>query len=259
MSLFGKKKKRKSALETAKKKKKAKRGRTHLVIGLVLSVLIVGFLYRFATSQYFAISRIDIVNNQRVSGQRITELAGIKVGDNLLKVSSSKINKQLKTEPWINRTDVVKKLPSTLELRIVERLPIAILEAPNGRFLADRYSIAVAQANGEQLPVVRIPGIAAVVVSKRIDNPDFQVALNFIAGLSDRLRRELRDVTVDGQKKIMASTTDGVAINYGLLEDVNKKNYVLDVILSKARVDGTRLKLIDLRSVTNPVVLKAGP
>lgn len=252
-----KKKKHKSRAETAKKEKKAKRTRLHFVIGAILAVFALVFGYRLANSAYFAISRIEVTNNQRISAQRVSEISGVSIGQSLLTVSSLKVNEKVKQEPWIRKVDIIRKLPNVLELKVSERVPIAMLGAANGRFLMDRDSVVIALAQGETLPIIVAEGVKNAEVNKRVDNAQFQVGLSYIASMPEQMQRQMQEVRVDSQNKIIAMTTGGTQINYGDLEDVDKKNYVLNVFLTKAKVERQKFETIDLRVPANPVVKKA--
>lgn len=259
MSLFKKKKKKRRNPEiAAKKKKKALRHRTYGVVGIVLMISVLFFGYRFASSSYFAIAKVEVTNNSVIPPDKILGVSGVKVGSNILTVSSTRINKNFAGEPWVNRIDVIRKLPNVVELRVTERKPIAIIAAKNGRFLVDRYSIVLGADNGAPLPVIVAGQINEIKVNQRVDDKHFQVGLSYTSSLPQQVYQAIKEVRVDGDNNLNATTTGGTEIKYGFLEDVDKKNYVLNVILSKAKVEGQALQLVDVRVVSNPVIKKVG-
>ena len=84
---------------------------------------------------------------------------GIHLGDNLFSIDPGELRRRLAAIPNVEHCEVTRILPDTLHLRIVERIPRAILSNPGGRFVVDEEGIVIPRRESmadklPQLPVI---------------------------------------------------------------------------------------------------------
>ncbi len=122
-----------------------------------------------ATAQFgFKVTDIMVQGRQFTSGEKILKTIQLKTGDPIFKVSPYEIRQNLKEVPWIQDAQVYRQLPSTIYIKIVERVPIAIWQHQRNHYLVDGQGVIITNKNLPQftkLPVV-VGGDAPVHVPK---------------------------------------------------------------------------------------------
>lgn len=105
--------------------------RIKIRILIILGLLVLIFLL-LAGSWYWknhrSLTKYSVKGNREVSEAQIIELTQTKKGIRLNTVSSAKINKRLKKNPFIESAIVKAELPGTLLIEVKEREPVARLE-----------------------------------------------------------------------------------------------------------------------------------
>jgi len=110
--------------------------RVGIGVALVLALTVAG-ARALARSSHFTVQRLAVSGNARLSADEVsTLLAGLR-GQNTLRVDLSAWQERLATSRWVRSSELHRVLPSTVEVKIVERVPLAI-GRENGRlFLLD--------------------------------------------------------------------------------------------------------------------------
>ena len=121
---------------------------------LVVATLIVG--YRVAASaSLFQLRSIDVTGTSRTSAEEIegvTRRAVARTG--VWRADLAAISAELGRLPGVRRAIVSRVLPDRLRVRIVERVPIAVVHSSGGHFLwVDEEGVAM----GEMKPSDRVP------------------------------------------------------------------------------------------------------
>ena len=82
----------------------------------------------------------------------ILKLTGLKGGENLFKISLSKIKRQILKNPEVERVTLVRHLPDTLEVIVKKRTPVAMIELRRKKYLVDPSGIVICEVkNGESI------------------------------------------------------------------------------------------------------------
>lgn len=102
------------------------------IAGLALagtSLAVVGYgLYQTCASRTFLpLERIEVISNNRLSREEIVDLAGVKPGDDMLKIRLSRVVEHLGRNPWLHEVKVRRNFPETLRIEVKERVPLAIV------------------------------------------------------------------------------------------------------------------------------------
>ncbi|MFQ6081733.1 MAG: cell division protein FtsQ/DivIB [Candidatus Aminicenantia bacterium] len=112
---------------------------------LILLVMAGGFFYLIRSGYLFLISweklnvkEIEVVSQKKELKREIEDkLKTIKLG-NILLVNIEILKQELMVNKWVKEIYVKKILPSTLRIKILERIPIAILEKDGFYLLGDK-------------------------------------------------------------------------------------------------------------------------
>lgn len=101
----------------------------------VLPFLLFGILLILWFSPYFQVTQVTISGNHQVSSDEIMLLLEEPVGKPLIKMYAEPLQERLLLHPWVVKTEVFIKFPSTLEIHIQERETLLYLPY-YGSFLA---------------------------------------------------------------------------------------------------------------------------
>jgi cell division protein FtsQ len=92
-------------------------------------VTIAAWLYLRAQSDVrFALKKIDVAGAVQTPRAAIDEVTKSYAGTNLFRLDITRLQESLQRLPWVSRVEIEKNLPDTLHIRVVERVPVALLQ-----------------------------------------------------------------------------------------------------------------------------------
>lgn len=124
-------KKSKKTNKTKKEKPKTKSKKLKFVKWIVLIILLIIALILFLRSSVFNIKEIVVLNNNRVSSEQIITLSELETGTNMFKLAKSKISKNIKANPYVEKVKIKRGITGTVTLDITERVPTYMLKFSN--------------------------------------------------------------------------------------------------------------------------------
>ncbi len=107
--------------EEKRRKKRIKRIKFFLKLFLLIGIIVGGIVFAF-TSPIFNITDINVINNSTISSDTIISLSGLKSGENIFKFYKGDIIDKIKENPYVESVEIHRKLPSTIEIEITERV-----------------------------------------------------------------------------------------------------------------------------------------
>ena len=117
---------------------------TAALIALFVFVLVAVF------SPMLAVEKIEILGNQRIPLKQLETALKGELGRPLPQVTVAGVTDELKRFKLIQSVSVVNLPPHLLQVRIVERQPICIIETSRGKFLYDPAGVEIAKAGCEK-------------------------------------------------------------------------------------------------------------
>ncbi len=108
--------------------------KTLFYIILVIGLLSAGVFYLCRTVPYFGIADIRFYGLEHLDRARLLKLSKISPGDNIFAADLDAYKDSLLKEPWILEVEVIRNIPSTISVRIRERVP-SFLVKKNGYYL----------------------------------------------------------------------------------------------------------------------------
>lgn len=115
---------RRKQLSKQQRKRKKRNRRIKLILKIILLIgVIVGGITFALTSPIFNIKNIQVLNNSQVSSDTIISLSELRTDQNIFKFSSNNVIEKIKENPYIENVEVHRKIPSTVQIEIEERIP----------------------------------------------------------------------------------------------------------------------------------------
>ena len=115
-------KRRKITKQEKKRKKKIKRIKFFLKLFLLIAIIVGGTVFAF-TSPIFNIKDIKVTNNSQITSDTIISLSGLKTEEDIFKFYKNDVVNKIKENPYVDSAEVHRKLPSTIEIDVTERVP----------------------------------------------------------------------------------------------------------------------------------------
>jgi cell division protein FtsQ len=79
------------------------------------------------TSRRFAVTAIEVDGNARRTSEAIASESGLSVGANIFATDLDAARTRLLADPWILDAALARRLPTTLVIRVTERVPAALV------------------------------------------------------------------------------------------------------------------------------------
>jgi cell division protein FtsQ len=230
-------------------------GRILIAFAIVAALVFAAFfVYQ---SSLFSVQEVQVEGTQRLTSERLTELAAIPESSTLLRLDDKGIESRLETDPWIESAKVSRSFPSTIVLTVVERKIAMVVEVPathDGtsvqRWLVSQDGIWLGSVNAEststsvldgalvgvselaQWPPVKevgqsvSPQIGAAVADEGVLN-----ALAIVNGFTPDMLALVRSVSAPDRVKTTIALTNNVEVAFGAAEDIEAKEQVIRTLL----------------------------
>ncbi len=138
-------------------------------LGAFLSIVLTAALcyggwagYRWLThAALFRIAGVDVKGVRSVSDADIRGLAAQFTGQNIFQADLGAATHRALANPWVKDVRIERRFPDRIGIEITERVPRAVLQAANGRFLADGEGVVIVpvpRGADPELPVIAIRG-----------------------------------------------------------------------------------------------------
>jgi len=256
-------------------KTKASKGTTARRGGLVASAIFLGGVVLlaaylilsyagslfFSRNPHFELKNIEIHSDGRLPPSELAEYANLKTGINLFDIDFEALRTNLESIPSVESVRIQRKLPDTLVVDVVERVPVAQVDwkwraAP---FLVDRNGVVLlATPSGKALPLITGGRFDQLRPGEQINDAGVRYALDIISacdsmGLSSQMDFERFDLRYPDY--INATLAGGIGARFPR-HSASNKVVRLAATLQVARERGQRVKTVDLvpEGLNTPVV-----
>lgn len=171
-----KKKKYKNKQEEERAKKKKKRI-LKLVKWLTILGILAGTIIFFLLSPLFNILEIKVVGNQKITSEKIIDMSGIIINENAFKIDTKQAIINILQEPYMEKVEIKRVLPSTIEIQVKERQATFMLEFANGYVYINNqgYMLEISEEKLE-IPIITgyITPVENIVPGNRLQTEDLK-------------------------------------------------------------------------------------
>ena len=205
-----------------------------LVIALVCAIYVVG---RIAAKRFFIdnpdykLSTIEVQTDGTLQREQILSVADLREGENIFRVNLERVHERLQELPQVDEVEVVRKLPAEIDIRIIERKPIAWITtekqvadpfASEAAFLVDGRGVLMKEKKllPEYLGLPLILGCASesLGAGKTVESAEAKAALELLR-LSTRsfmqTRFQIREVDVSKGYCLVVTDKNHSRVTFG--------------------------------------------
>jgi cell division protein FtsQ len=116
--------------------------RTGILVVLLLGAMVAAVTFALR-SPLLAINHIAVRGNTRVSTGEVQAVLGNLRGENLLTANLDAYRARLVDSPWVASVSLRRVLPSTVEVRVAERVPMALARLGEQLYLVDPSGVII--------------------------------------------------------------------------------------------------------------------
>lgn len=239
------------------------RRRRRVVLSVVTLALVAAGAYALTRSPLFAVDEVRVTGVGDQQAEVVRTLAGITAGEPLLSVDLDAVRASVSGLPWVRDVVVSRVPPSTVQVAVAVREPVATVALPGSSWLVDAEGVVVSGGARDDLvridaPASVLPGAGGPVSDAAVRNAlAVHVALpGPVRALVDRY-----DAPSDRGLRLHLAEED-VWVRFGLAEAVEAKAQVVALLLEQAREqaqihgrDGLGVAELDVRAPDNPVLV----
>lgn len=236
-------------------KRSAGRRRLRWVIAFaaVLAVALMGVGVAF--SPLLDVDRLIVSGQLRTAPEDVVAASGIAKGDALVRLDLPAAERRVEALPWVAEATVTRRWPGSVRYRILEREPVGVLEAADGRwFAADGAGRVLATLDSVSggFPVIEGTGTEARVgaESPAEDRGPFRVA----AVIPAATRPLVEAVVLGADQSVTIRLVAGGTVTVGAIDDLRQKGIALASVL--AAVDPC-VATLDLSIASAPVLTRS--
>jgi cell division protein FtsQ len=175
---------------------------------------------RVVDARLLAVDRVLVHGNRRLSASAIDAYRNRVIGKSLLRVDLQQFQAGWLDSPWVASVTVRRILPSTVDVRIVEREPVAIARLGQQLYLVDGTGVIIDDYGPQyadfDLPIVDGMAAPASDGGSAIDPARAQLVAKFLGALAARpeLLRSISQINVSGEANVAVLLNDGPTLLY---------------------------------------------
>ena len=195
------------------------------IIFLLVSGLILGFVVYVPL---FTLQEIKIVGATYITAEDILKIGNIYIGEPLFQLETDSVTNRLSQDLRIEEVSVRRSLPSTLEVTIKERRPIATIVCDYGYLDMDKNGkILDSYKNLRTMQIPMITGAAVhdLYIGDDVEDPLVKKILDFLQKIDSESLNKISEVAIISENYIVAytNTERSVQIRIGKLERLDEK------------------------------------
>ena len=227
------------------------RRRLRWTIWLLAVAVVVGLIIAVFQSSWFAVDSITIEGAERSQAAALVQEAGVEEGVAIISVRAGAIEEKLRTDPWVAEAQVRVVWPRSIEVFVVEYIPIARVKSGATWLVASTQGAVLARGQRIVEPLVDIEA-GDLQPGEAIDDPVILAALEFVAAIPFELKDGL---SILGTAEEMEANVSGHRVLLGATTDMAQKAITLAALLDEQEIDPDAVISVvsPLRpAVTNP-------
>ncbi|MCS3428585.1 FtsQ-type POTRA domain-containing protein [Leucobacter aridicollis] len=238
--------KRRVKRETKRFTAESRRRRRRVLIALATVAALVLFVLVGAFTPIMSVREIKVEGATSVNADEVTEALSGFNGVPLALVNENDVLRALEPFPLIQRYAIERVPPSTLIVRIEERVPVIAIAEGDSLRLFDAAGVVLGDVaeRPEGVPL----GTTAM---RNTSSKGFQAASRIVRDMPAGLRAQLTEVSSASGQDVTFTLASGVEVFWGNPEETKRKSLVLETMLKSL---GDRpVSHIDVSSTESPI------
>ena len=217
---------------------------------IVICTAIVGIL---VYSPIFVLRHVQVDGAVYLKKEELVRISGIYMGEPLFQLETDQVTKRLLQDLRIEEALVRRQLPSTLEITIKERMPVATVACEYGYLDIDRQGKVIdSYRTLKNMPIPMITGVQVrdLYIGDDVEDEMVKKILSFLQQLDDASLNQLSEIAITGPDYLVAYTTNSVQIRLGILERMEEKARLTQDFLKDLATNPYQVEYVDFNYTT---------
>jgi cell division septal protein FtsQ len=210
----------------------------------------------------YELKTIELQTDGSLQREQILKAADLREGENIFRVNLARVHDQIQQMPQVDEVQVVRKLPSEIDIRVVERKPVAWLTKEkeisdpfvvDAAFLVDARGVLMKEKRllPEYLGLPLILGCSgeSLEPGKVVESPEAKTALDLLrlsASSFMQTRFQIREIDISKIYCLLVTDKNHSRVTFGL-NDLEQQLQRLEQFL--AYCDNTKQELETLNLI----------
>lgn len=205
----------------------AVRGLKMLLWGVLAVAVTVGLGLVLYFTPVMSVRTLDVVGLAAVTDAEVLDAAQVAPGTPLLQVDTDAVADRVATIRRVASARVQRQYPSTLRITIVERVPVAVRDFPDGPHLYDRDGVDFATGP----PPPSLPYLD--VATPGPTDPATTAALDVLTALRPEVVAQVGQIAAPSVASITLTLVDGRTVIWGTSDRTQEKADTLAALLTQ--------------------------
>jgi cell division protein FtsQ len=200
--------------------------RRWLALLVVLTVVAIAYLVMFTS--LLGVRSVDVLGTKEIPPEQVREAAAIELGTPMVRLAADEAATRVAALPRVAEVVVERSWPSTVEIIVTERTPVAVQLSGDGVHLIDGtgFDYATEKARPEGLPELKMSTVTP-------DDPATHAAVSVLAALPKQLRPQVAQITAPTPGDVRLLLADGRTVRWGDARNSERKGAVLAPLLTR--------------------------
>jgi cell division protein FtsQ len=236
------------------------RKRLKVVVGIAGVVVLAALAVGLTRSPILAVRHVKVSGDAHTPRAAVLAVTALDRHPQMIDLSSGRLRHELMALPWVASASIQRQWPATVEIRLLERVPVAQVAGPRGQpAIVDRDGRVLASgsaATAAALPAVNgagkagPPGTFLGPGNAPRDALALLVATQTILPPGSPYRLQAVEIRPDG--RLQAKLTPRVTVLFGSTDQLGAKLLALQTLLEQVPLRGP--VTLDVRVPTSPVL-----
>lgn len=197
---------------------------------------------------------VRLSGNTSVALEDVLFDGGIKDPVNVLQISTSELKTRLEKDLRIESAEVSRSFPAAIEVRLTERVPLAVVQSQFGYVYLDRSGTVIRTARAIRdlnIPIITGVKLEHMLLGESVTKKEVLSALTFIDHLSSQGAGLFSEVNVGNAERIVAYTRDGIPVRLGEGDRMDERAALAENMVGTVKTRKLFVEYIDA-SLTSP-------
>lgn len=200
----------------------------YLVVVVVVAALAAAMIYTVWYSSLLAVKGVQISGTRTLTVQRVRSVAQVPVGKPLIGVDLDAIHRRVAALAPVASVDVTRRWPDEISIRVVERVPVAVVNIGGHLHGLDKDGVVFLASN--QVP----RGLPEIDTPAGTSQSALREAASVVASLDPGVARLVDHVNVQTVDQISLALKGGRTVIWGSAADSATKAQVLKALLKQS-------------------------
>ena len=211
-----------------------------VILKLMLIILIIIGIFAFIfISPIFNIKNIEISNNEKINKETILSLSNLKTDENIFSFNKTDIINSIKENAYIQDVKILRSVPNTVKIQIIERKPKYCIEIVGKYAYIDNqgYILEISDLPND---LICIKGVqteeSEILPRNRLIEADLKKLQNILeinsSADQNELTSKISSIDIQDDKNyILNLTEEGKVVHFGDCTNINEKIvYIIAIV-----------------------------